>query len=121
MCNHAWELSGKWGRDGKPLWVPPHSSALTLKYENKTNGKWNTSSLAAYPASFCKFIADSLAEPSAAASSAPSPLGLLVPDQDPAVAATNGAVVPDRASEANQSSGSRAPGPGSATLTTASD
>ena len=33
-CNHQWELTGRYRRDGEPIWAPPHSSSLTLKYEN---------------------------------------------------------------------------------------
>ena len=76
-------------------WVP------SRKFENKTNGKWKTASLAAYSASFCKYIANSIAEPRAAASSAPTSSGLLVPDQGPDAAAANGVVVPDHTSETN--------------------
>ena len=77
------------------------SAAITGKFENRTNEKWKTTSLAAYSATFCKYIANSIAEPSAAASSAPTSSGLLVPDQGPDAAAANGVVVPDYTSETN--------------------
>ena len=113
MCYHPWELTGKWGRDGNPIWGPPHSSSLTLSYENKTNGKWKAASLAEYPCGFCKFIASAIASPNDAAASVPTPLGPSVPDQGPSPAASIGAVVPDYTSVSLQSSGPRVPDPGS--------
>ena len=95
LCNHVWELTGRWGRDGNPIWAPPHSSALTLKYENKTDGKWKTSSLAAYPASFCKFIADAISEPNTKAVPITSPAGLGVLDQGPSASSSDSVMVPD--------------------------
>jgi hypothetical protein len=110
-CNHPWELTGEWRRDGTPIWGPPHKSVLTLSYGNKTEGKWKTANLAEYPNQLCKFIAKSIKSSHEAASSSTNPLGLSVPDQGPNSAASDDAVVPDHALTTLQSAGPRVPDP----------
>ena len=111
-CNHQWELTGKYRRDGEPIWAPPHSSSLTLKYENKEKGKWKTASLETYPYMFCKFIAEAISTPNRPASPCSTHSVLAVLDQGPDPAAASGVVVPDHASGSDHFSGPRVPDPG---------
>jgi hypothetical protein len=111
-CNHPWELTGKYRRDGEPIWAPPHSSSLTLKYENKEKGKWKTASLETYPYMFCKFIAEAISTPNRPASPCSTHSVLAVLDQGPDPAAASGVVVPDHASGSDHFSGPRVPDPG---------
>ena len=75
LCNHPWIPTGKRYRDGTPILTPPHNSAATLSYDKKVGGKWKTANLAAYPPSFCAFIANALTNSHRARPTAPDPSG----------------------------------------------